>query len=100
AGGTLRIEGPTTETAAFNGGGVEPFPSEIFNIKSGVSVIFKDVQATTAATEAINDFGNVEVDSSTVGGNSGPGILVEKEATATIRNSTLSDGLGLGLIVE
>ena len=98
--GTLTIEGPTTEAATFNGGGVEPFPSEIFNIKSGVSVIFKDVQATTAATEAINDFGKVEVESSTVGGNSGPGILVEKEATATIRNSTISDGLQQGVIVE
>ena len=98
--GTLTIEGPTSEAATFNGGGVEPFPSEIFNIKSGVSVIFKDVQATTAATEAINDFGKVEVESSTVGGNSGPAILVEKEATATIRNSTISDGISQGVIIE
>jgi hypothetical protein len=97
--GTQTIEGPTTEAATIGGGAVEPFPSEIFNIKSGVSVVFKNVQATTAGTDAINDFGSVEVESSTVGGNSGPGILVENGATATIRNSTISDGVGGGGLV-
>ena len=31
-------------------------------------------------------------------GNNGPGVLVEPGATATVRNSTLSDGLYAGLI--
>ncbi len=105
--GPLTIEGPAGspsvrgETATLAGSGVEPFPSPLFVTNEGVSVTFKDVQMSTAGgngVAAIEDFGNVTVESSAVVGNSGSGILVEPEATLTARNTTISDGAEFGVV--
>ena len=61
-----------------------------------------NVQLTTggggAFAAAIDDLGAVDVESSTIEGNDGPGLEVESGGSATVRNSTLSDGSDFGLI--
>jgi hypothetical protein len=100
--GVQTIEGSATSPGAtLNGAAVEPFPSEILAIRSGVSAKLKRLSVTTgggAATPAIDNAGTLEVESALIGGNSGAGMHVEPGSTATIRNSTLSDGLDFGLI--
>lgn len=51
-----------------------------------------------AFAAAIDDLGAVDVESSTIEGNDGPGLEVESGGSATVRNSTLSDGSDFGLI--
>ena len=100
--GVQTIEGSVTSPGAtLNGAAVEPFPSEILLISSGVSAKLKRLSVTTgggAATPAIDNKGTLEVESALIGGNNGPGVHVEPGSTATIRNSTLSDGLDFALI--
>jgi hypothetical protein len=100
--GVQTIEGSTTfPGATLNGVSVEPPPSEILAIRSGVSAKLKRLSVTTgggAATPAIDNAGTLEVESSLIAGNTGPGVHVEPGSTATIRNSTLSDGLDFALI--
>jgi sugar lactone lactonase YvrE len=104
--GLQTVEGPSgapnvkLEAAKLEGGAVEPFPSELFSVNAGVSVQFKNVVVTHgggSVVPAISDQGSVDIESSTLG-NSGASVLVGSGATATIRNSTLSDGLDSGLI--
>jgi HYR domain-containing protein/List-Bact-rpt repeat protein len=85
----------------FNGGSVAPFPSELFEIGAGVSVALHNVTVTTgggSGVPAINDFGALTIEGSTIAGNNGAGVDVQAGATATVRNSTLSDGLEFGMI--
>jgi hypothetical protein len=101
-GGTLTIVGATSAPGVtLNGGSVQPFPSELLEIGEGVSVALRNVTVTTgggSGVVAISDLGNLEIEDSTIAGNNGAGIHVEVGATATVRNSTLSDGLEFGLI--
>ncbi len=105
--GVQTVEGPAgtpntnTATAKLDGGAVEPVPSELFLIQAKVSVTFKHVEITHgggAGVSAIDDFGTLDLESSTVAGDTGVGVHVESGATATVRNSTLSDGLDFGLV--
>ncbi len=67
-------------TAKLEGGSVEPFPSELFVIKAKVSVMFKNVEIAHgggAGVSAIEDFGSLDMEGSTVAGNTGIGIHVE-----------------------
>jgi hypothetical protein len=101
-GGLQTIEGATSfPGATLNGSGIEPFPSEILAVRTNVKAKLKNLSLTGGgggATPAIDNAGTLEVEGSLIGGNSGAGIHVEPSATATIRNSTLSDGLDLGLV--
>jgi|GEM_PF-6310361 len=106
AAGSPSIEGQNTK---LEGSNVQPFPSELILVSPGVSVTFKYVEISHAGgsvAPAISDAsktgtstgGTVTIENSLVSGNTGPGVLVEAGATATVRNSTLSNGLSAGLI--
>src|SRR5262249_20790590 len=43
-------------------------------------------------TAAIDDFGQLGLESSTLAGNQGPGLLVQPRASATVRDSTFAEG--------
>jgi hypothetical protein len=106
---TLRITGNITivgqssgRGARIDGGAVEPFPSDLLLVEAHARATLLNVQLTTggggAFAAAIDDFGAVDLESSTVEGNDGPGLEVESGGSATVRNSTLSDGSDFGLI--
>ena len=101
--GNLTIVGPSSGRGArIDGGAVEPFPSDLLLVEAHASVTLSNVQLTTggggAFAAAIDDFGAVDLESSTIEGNDGPGLEVESGGSATVRNSTLSDGSDFGLI--
>jgi sugar lactone lactonase YvrE len=104
--GLQTVEGPSgapnvkLEAAKLEGGAVEPFPSELFSVNTGVSVQFANVVISHgggAGVAAVADQGTIDIEGSTLG-NTGPSVLVQSGATATVRNSTISDGLDAGLI--
>jgi hypothetical protein len=101
--GNITIVGPSSGRGArLDGGAVEPFPSDLLLVEAHASITLSNVQLTTggggAFAAAIDDFGAVDLESSTVEGNDGPGLQVESGGLATVRNSTLSDGSDFGLI--
>src|SRR5262249_41947387 len=100
--GPQTIEGPTSLPAAtVTGGSVEPFPSELLVVNSGVSVTVKDVSLTLGGglgVPAIVDSGTLTFEDSTVSGDKGPQVIVEQVGTAIARNSTISDGADFGVI--
>ncbi len=101
----VTIVGPSsTPGAKLAGSAVEPFPSDLFKVEAHAKLTLRNVQLTASggagSAAAIDDFGALDVESSTVAGNNGPGVLVQPGATATVRNSTLSDGLSAGLVDE
>ncbi len=101
--GSVTIAGPSSGPGArIDGGAVEPFPSDLLLVEAHASLTLRDVQLTTggggAFAAALDDFGAVDVESSTIEGNDGPGLEVESGGSATVRNSTLSDGSDFGLI--
>jgi len=101
--GNLTIVGPPSGRGArIDGGAVEPFPSDLLLVEAHASLTLSNVQLTTggggAFAAAIDDFGAVDLESSTIEGNDGPGLEVESGGSATVRNSTLSDGSDFGLI--
>jgi hypothetical protein len=106
---TLRIDGDVTiagpssgRGARLDGGAVEPYPSDLLLVEPHARLTLSNVQLTTggggAFAAAIDDLGVVDVESSTIEGNDGPGLEVESGGLATVRNSTLSDGSDFGLI--
>src|SRR5579859_4909253 len=104
--GLQTIEGSASLPTTLSGSSLEPSEQEILTNKpkvagEKVSVLIKNLTETGAGSggiSAIVDLSNLEVKSSLVVGNTGPGIHVEPGATATITNSTSSDGLDFGLI--
>src|SRR5262249_39910234 len=100
--GVQTIEGTgVAPPAKIEGGAVEPFPSPVIAVRVGASLTLKNVFEATgggSGVPAIDDFGTLEVASSTLAGNNGAAVLVESGASAIVRNSTLSDGLDFGLI--
>ena len=73
----------------------------MFVVEANAKLTLSNVALTAgggATAAAIADFGMLDLESSTVAGNEGTGVLVEPEATATVRNSTLSQGLAFGLV--
>src|SRR5215831_291275 len=86
--GVQTVEGPTTApTAKIEGGQVAPIEAELFVLKAGVAATFKNVEETTGGGKglpAIDDFGTLVVESSTLAGNNGPGVKVELGASATV----------------
>jgi hypothetical protein len=100
--GNVSIVGPSAAPGPkLDGGAVSPFPSDLLVVRAHAKATLWNLALTTgggAGSAAIDDFGAVDLESSTVAGNNGPGVLVQPGATATVRNSTLSDGLDYGLV--
>lgn len=99
---TLQADPAKPNFGKLAGSAVAPFPSDFLVVKAGVTATFKGVTITggggSGGFAGVNVFGSLVLEDSLVSGNGGPGVLVEPDATATIRNSTLSDGLDFGLI--
>lgn len=101
--GEITLAGPSTPPGVkLDGGAVQPFPSDLVVVEPHAVVSIRNLELTTAggpgSGAAIDDFGTLELESSTLAGNNGPGLLVQPGAVATVRNSTLSDGLDFGLV--
>jgi hypothetical protein len=100
--GVQTVEGPThAPEATIDGANEEVEHPELVIIGGGASVSFKDLvvdHAGGTTTPAVDDAGTLVLEASTVGGNRGTDVAVEPGASATVRNSTLSDGLASGLI--
>jgi hypothetical protein len=98
----VTIVGPSSAPGAkLAGSAVEPFPSDLILVRAHAKLTLMNLELTAAGGEgsaAVDDFGEVDLEGSTVAGNNGPGLLVEPGAAATVRNSTLSDGLDAGLV--
>jgi hypothetical protein len=99
----ITIVGPSSPPGAqLAGGAVEPFPSSLLLVEAHAKLTLWNVELTggggVGSDAAIDDSGTVDIESSTVAGNNGPGLLVRAGATATARNSTLSNGLDFGVI--
>jgi hypothetical protein len=109
--GNLTINGATTPDATsqiapaqITGGALTtPAPgAPVFTVSSGVTVTFNSILMAlsgSAGNGSIDDFGTVNINSSTINP-SGPGLTVENGATATVSNSTISDGLDFGILDE
>jgi HYR domain len=100
--GVQTIEGPATGAPArLLGSAVEPFPSELFVIEAGTSVTFKKVEISIGGglgVASVVDLGTLALEASTDAGNKGAGVLEKLGATATVTNSTISDGSEFGFI--
>jgi hypothetical protein len=101
--GDLTVVGPASGgDARLDGGSVQPFPSDLIVVAAHAKLTLWNLELSTGGGEglagAVDDFGEVDIESSAVAGNEGPGVIVEPGAVATLRNSTLSDGSAVGLI--
>ncbi len=99
----VTMVGPSSAPASkLAGSAVEPFPSDLLRVEAHAKLTLWNVELTAGggagSAAAIDDYGAVDLESSTVAGNDGPGILVQPGATATVRNSTLSGGLDFGVV--
>ncbi len=110
--GTQTLAGPVgkigeaTPGAKISGASVTPTPpteQELLTVSEGVSLTVKHVVVTgggSASNSAIEDQGSLTVENSTIDGNTGTQINVHGGATASLTNSTLADGLELGMADE
>lgn len=101
--GEITLIGPSKSPGVkLDGGAVQPFPSDLIVVEPHAKATIRNLELTTAggpgAGAAIDDFGALALESSTLAGNNGPGLLVQPGAQATVRDSTLSDGLDFGLV--
>lgn len=101
--GDIVVAGPSAAPGAkVDGGAVQPFPSDLLVVETHAKVTLRNLELTTAAGPgsgaAIDDFGVLDIESSTLAGNNGPGLLVQPGGDATLRDSTLSDGLDFGIV--
>jgi hypothetical protein len=112
-GGTQTIAGPVgsigvaTPGAKISGTNVVAVPGtsehELFTASAGVSLALKHVVVTGGGgggSSAIEDLGNLNVENATIDGNTGTQINVHGGATASLTNSTLADGIELGMADE
>lgn len=100
--GEVTIVGPSAgPPAKLDGGAVSPSGSDLIVAEARSRLTLSDVEVTgggaAGSGAAIDVFGALDLESSTVAGNSGAGVLVQRGASATVRNSTLSDGLDVGI---
>jgi hypothetical protein len=107
--GVQTIEGPTSSpsvrgsTAIISGSSVEPYPSQLFIVNQSVSATIKNLEIGASGglgTPAIEDIGNLTVESTTLEGNAGSGILVTDKGALTARNSTISEDSEFGVLVD
>ena len=97
----MTITGPAERGLTISGAAEAP-GTGLFDVLAGAYATFVNVAASAAGYQnqgaAIDDSGTVELDNSTLSGNDGPSLLVQPNASATVRNSTLSWGLEEGLV--
>ncbi len=101
--GTLGVLGPE---AKLEGGDVQPVAGasekELITVNAGVSVMIEHLVVTTggnSSNAAIEDFGTLRLEDSTISGNTGNGVVVQPGAAlATFTNSTISNGLADGVV--
>ena len=107
--GALTIEGPAGSpatkgrAATIVGSSVEPTFAQLFVVDGGVSVTLKNLEIGNAgglgnAAIEVVPKGNLTIQSSSLEGNTGSGVLVGDEGTLTVRNSTVSDGSEFGIL--
>jgi hypothetical protein len=98
----ITIVGPGSAPAAkLAGSAVVPSPSDLFIVEAHGALTLLNVELTGSGGDgyaAIDDYGAVDLESSTVAGDVGPGLFVQHGAVATVRNSTLADGLDFGVL--
>jgi hypothetical protein len=98
----VTIVGPSSAPAAkLAGSAVVPFPSDLFVVEAHATLTLWNVELTGGGGDGyagIDDYGAVDLEGSTVAGDIGPGLLVQRGAVATVRNSTLADGLDFGVV--
>ncbi len=97
------IIGPSSSPGAVLGGSaVSPFPSDLLHVEAHAELTLSNIEVTAGGGEgtaaAVDDGGSVDIESSTLAGNVGPGLLVAQGASATVRNSTLANGLELAVV--
>ncbi|HEY2631737.1 MAG TPA: right-handed parallel beta-helix repeat-containing protein, partial [Solirubrobacteraceae bacterium] len=102
--GPVGVVGAATPGVQINGGSVTPVAGvsehELLLIQAGVTVTLKHVVVTSGGGEGnagIEDVGTLNVENATISGNLGTQIVVQSGATASVTNSTLSDGHEFGL---
>jgi hypothetical protein len=102
--GVQTIEGPSTEPGAeLEGGAVEPFPSSILTVESGVSAALNKVSVATGGgltTPAIEDSGTLTLEGDAISGNNYTGVLVPAGGTLTARNTTISGSSGAPGVID
>lgn len=99
----ITIIGPASSPGAVLGGSaVAPFPSDLMHVEARAKLTLWNVEVTGGGGEgtaaAVDDEGSVDIESSTLAGNTGPGLVVAQGASATVRNSTLSNGLAVAVV--
>src|ERR1700677_2756316 len=80
--GDIAIRGPSSGPGAkLAGSSVEPLPSDLLLVEAQGKLTLWNVSVTAGGgggtAAAIDDFGSLDLESSTVAGNSGPGVVVE-----------------------
>src|SRR5262245_56962598 len=100
--GDISIVGPSSGPGAkLDGGAVEPFPSNLVKVEAHAKLTLVNVELTHAGgagSAGIGDSGALDLESSAVVGNRGIGVVVGPQASATVRNSTVSAGADFGLV--
>jgi hypothetical protein len=100
--GDVTIVGPSGPGLNLTGAAVAPAGASLFVVGPGAHATFVDLSVATAGTvggdAAVDVSGALDLENSTLDANNGPNLTVEPGGTATVRNSTLSDGLGTGLV--
>jgi hypothetical protein len=98
----VTIAGPVGAGLKIVGSAVMPSGSSLFSVGAGADATFVDLNISTAGgvggDPAVDVAGAIDVESSALAGNAGPDLMVEPGASAIVRDSTLSDGLGAGLV--
>jgi HYR domain len=95
--------GSHVHEAVVAGGGLPVEEPGLFVIGVGVSATFKDFvieRAGKGSVPAVEDGGSLTLEAMSLPGNVGAALTVEPMASASVTNSTLSDGTTFGLLNE
>jgi predicted cupin superfamily sugar epimerase len=102
----LTVEGPATYPGAEIGGSaITPAGGSVFVVEKSATLALTRVGVSTGGgpeNPAINvkPLGTLDLTASTLSGNTGTAVLTGTESVVYVRNSTLSDDLGLALVAN
>lgn len=105
----LTVNGPTAsasanaQSAKFTGGSMATTGNSVFTVASGGTLTLNDILLTNAGAAgvqpAIDASGTININQTTLSGNGLAALKIESGSTATLTNSTVSDGIsGPGII--